>query len=129
MASSALATGLRLISRITSPGCKPAAAAGEPGSTFTTSAPTRTWLGRFSGGRFRGDFTDERPSVCGQLEFLRQIGCKGLNPHAKVPAGDFALGHDTLHDIPRQIDRHGEADALIATGAAQDGGADADQPP
>jgi hypothetical protein len=87
---------------MTSPGWSPARRAGDCGSTRLTTAPPEPQ-------RF-GD-----------------VGRQVLDLNAEAAAPHFAIGHELLHDAPRHIDGHGEADADVAAGRTQNRRVDADQ--
>ena len=63
-----------------------------------------------------------------ELELLGQRRREVLDHDAEVAAGDLAVFDEALHHVAGEVDGNGEADALVAAAAAEDGGVDADQP-
>ena len=57
---------------------------------------------------------------------MRQFGRQILDRNPDAAALHLAIAHDLLHDAPRHVDRHREADADIAATRRQDRGVDPD---
>ena len=71
---------------------------------------------------------DQRAGGVLELELLGQGGGDVLDHDAQVTAGDMAVLDEAVHDVAGEVDGDGEADALVAAAAAQNGGVDADEP-
>ena len=80
------------------------------------------------GGAFGHDVADERAGGVLELELFGQRRGDVLDHDAEVAAGDMAVLDEAVHDVAGEVGRDGEADALVAAGAAEDGGVDADEP-
>src|SRR3954447_20878383 len=79
----------------------------------------------FLGRALRRHIANNCAAVFLQLEFVSQGRRNVLDPHTGIAAGHLPVTHQTGYDIPGKIRWDREADAVIAAGAAQDGGIDA----
>src|SRR6266478_2175922 len=75
----------------------------------------------------RSDIADQGSAAFLETELFRQSRREVLDHHTQVATCHVTVFDEALHGITGQIRRNSEADALIAAGAAQDGGIDADQ--
>ena len=66
----------------------------------------------------RCDFRHQRAVGAVDFELFCQLGCEILNVHPEETSFDATVLDEAIHDPARQIRRHGEPDALIATAAA-----------
>ena len=79
------------------------------------------------GGASWHDVADERAAGILEFEFFGQRGGDVLDHDAQVAAGDATVAYEAVHDVAGEVGGDGEADALVAAGAAEDGGVDADE--
>jgi len=74
------------------------------------------------------DVVDERAAGVRELERFGQRRGDILNHDAQVAAADMAVFDQAIHDVAGEIRGDGKTNALVAAGAAVDGGVDADEP-
>src|SRR6266571_4671337 len=75
----------------------------------------------------RSDIADQRSAAFLEIELLGQSRGEILDHHTQIATCHVTVFDETLHGIAGEVRRNSETDALIATGAAQDGCVDADQ--
>src|SRR6185369_6748822 len=75
----------------------------------------------------RSHLADQGAGVILELEFPGQTGSQVLDHDAQVTAGNMAIFYQVFHHIAGEVHRDGEANALVAARAAENGGVDSDQ--
>src|SRR5689334_3712769 len=78
----------------------------------------------FLGRTIRSYVTDQCAFVIFEFELFFQSGVNVLDHYAEITAGHATILYQTAHHVAGDVHRDGEADALVATAAAQDGGVD-----
>src|SRR5947207_10679919 len=84
---------------------------------------------RFGGRTVIHHVTNERAALILEFELLRQRGIDVLNHHSQIAARHLTVLYEAFHHGSGDVRRDGESDSLTATGTAEDGGVNSDQPP